>query len=698
VPSGDQASVVQSDGATPQDSRTIYAPRMVGDSGSGGMAGTVPPPGAGDAAAGKFLKADGTFAVPPGTATPFYQTVEDGGTPVTQRAKLSIAAGANITVAATDNGSDTTTLTIGAISYTAPVVRGIGNGTGTSAGSIVVTFPAGAVAGGLCLISAGHDYNLGLPTGWTSLFNSTGSTWNGLVCYKILSSGDISTGSVTIAAGGTADWLYQAVTFVGPTGGVRECVGLSTGSGGTAFTLTTSSAVIASDAAFYFSSMRGGSTPLTINRGISQQTVTGTNVVGLLYDESISAAGAVATIYGRGSGAFGQMQLATVIVEAVGSSSFGSVSSVGLSMPTDFTVSGSPVTSAGTLAVTANTQTANTFKAGPASGSPAAPTFRAIIPADVPAFVASGGSHAAGAVPDPGSSAGTTKFLREDATFAVPAGSLSVTTKGDLQGFSTVAARIPIGADTQVLVADSTQTLGLKWAAPASGFANPMTTKGDIIGAATGGTATRLPVGTDTQVLTADSTQTLGVKWAAPGGGGGSLVLLEAHTASSSAELDFTASISSTYDEYVVEIVGLIPATNGAAPRIQFSTDGGTSYDASSIYDWGHNNCAIGGSPGGNTQTSAAAILVFADSSGTGLLSSGTPALSATLKIYDPLSASNYKFVTGTGVGHYSGNSFRYVFTVGGVYRNTTAVNAFRLIMSSGNIASGIVRVYGVAH
>lgn len=42
---------------------------MVGDSGSGGTKGLVPAPGAGDAAAGKFLKADGTFAVPPGTAT-----------------------------------------------------------------------------------------------------------------------------------------------------------------------------------------------------------------------------------------------------------------------------------------------------------------------------------------------------------------------------------------------------------------------------------------------------------------------------------------------------------------------------------------------------------------------------------------------------------------------------------------------------
>jgi hypothetical protein len=40
---------------------------VVGDSGSGGTKGLVPAPGAGDAAAGKFLKADGTFAVPSGT-------------------------------------------------------------------------------------------------------------------------------------------------------------------------------------------------------------------------------------------------------------------------------------------------------------------------------------------------------------------------------------------------------------------------------------------------------------------------------------------------------------------------------------------------------------------------------------------------------------------------------------------------------
>lgn len=44
-------------------------PLMTGDAGSGGAAGAVPAPGAGDAAAGKFLKADASFAVPPGTGT-----------------------------------------------------------------------------------------------------------------------------------------------------------------------------------------------------------------------------------------------------------------------------------------------------------------------------------------------------------------------------------------------------------------------------------------------------------------------------------------------------------------------------------------------------------------------------------------------------------------------------------------------------
>jgi hypothetical protein len=57
----------------------------------------------------------------------------------------------------------------------------------------------------------------------------------------------------------------------------------------------------------------------------------------------------------------------------------------------------------------------------PSSAQPAFSNISGTAAAgQLPVFVASGGSHAAGAVPDPGASAGTTHFLREDATWAVP--------------------------------------------------------------------------------------------------------------------------------------------------------------------------------------------------------------------------------------------------------------------------------------
>ena len=65
----------------------------------------------------------------------------------------------------------------------------------------------------------------------------------------------------------------------------------------------------------------------------------------------------------------------------------GPVTSVGLSMPSEFTVTGSPVTSAGTFGVTKTNQLAHTVYAGPASGGAAAPTFRVLSAGDMPAGI-----------------------------------------------------------------------------------------------------------------------------------------------------------------------------------------------------------------------------------------------------------------------------------------------------------------------
>ena len=64
----------------------------------------------------------------------------------------------------------------------------------------------------------------------------------------------------------------------------------------------------------------------------------------------------------------------------------GTVISIGMTVPNIMSVSGSPITSTGTLAVTLATQTMNTIFAGPSSGANATPTFRALVSADIPSL------------------------------------------------------------------------------------------------------------------------------------------------------------------------------------------------------------------------------------------------------------------------------------------------------------------------
>jgi predicted RecA/RadA family phage recombinase len=67
----------------------------------------------------------------------------------------------------------------------------------------------------------------------------------------------------------------------------------------------------------------------------------------------------------------------------------GTVTSVGLALPAQFSVSGSPVTTSGTLTAGWVNVAANVVLAGPSSGGAAAPAFRSLVAADIPSLDAS---------------------------------------------------------------------------------------------------------------------------------------------------------------------------------------------------------------------------------------------------------------------------------------------------------------------
>ena len=194
--------------------------------------------------------------------------------------------------------------------------------------------------------------------------------------------------------------------------------------------------------------------------------------------------------------------------------------------------------------------------------------------------------------------------------------------------------------------------------------------------------------------LTADASG--GVTVASTGGSGrgaGSLDLLEVHSAGSSAELDFTAWYSTNYDEYRLEFINLLPSVNGVSLLVQFSTDGGTSYDSRAVYEYGRFYRSSSNTDGGSSADVSASGLPLwvGDLSNSTANSNG---LCGSMRLFQP-GSSLFKIAVWDTYSATAGG-VRYYIQFGGQYRGTSSVNALRIIASSGNVTSGSVRVYGV--
>jgi len=123
---------------------------------------------------------------------------------------------------------------------------------------------------------------------------------------------------------------------------------------------------------------------------------------------------------------------------------------------------------------------------------------------------------------------------------------------------------------------------GTSWVAV--GTASPLTTKGDVWGYST--TNARVPVGADATVLTADSTQALGVKWAAVSSGGMTLLSTTNLTGTATVISSISQSYSNLYiliqNPYVSAADTLLVKTNSTSPALA-SVFSGSASTASSI-------------------------------------------------------------------------------------------------------------------
>jgi hypothetical protein len=180
-----------------------------------------------------------------------------------------------------------------------------------------------------------------------------------------------------------------------------------------------------------------------------------------------------------------------------------------------------------------------------------------------------------------------------------------------------------------------------------------------------------------------------------PGAGSsGALVLLEQHTASASASLDFTTCISSTYDEYQIELVNVYPGTTGQTTRMRMSVNGGSTYPTST-YNWASFRASSAGSA---TAGSVSDSSIDLSGGGPQATTASAGGVTGTFKLFSPAAGATISVRVMGQSATYDGTAAPWVnAVVNGIYGSAAPVNAFQVFFSSGTVASGTIRCYGIA-
>ena len=178
---------------------------------------------------------------------------------------------------------------------------------------------------------------------------------------------------------------------------------------------------------------------------------------------------------------------------------------------------------------------------------------------------------------------------------------------------------------------------------------------------------------------------------------GGSLVLLETQTASSSATIDFTSNIDSTYKEYIFKFINCHPATNTALLTFQADTGTNTSYNqtmTTTVFRANHAEDDGGAALSYRTSSDQAQGTSFQGIS-QAISNDNDSGVSGVLKIFNPSSSVFVKHFMGeSNTAQATPDSQATYFA--GYFNTTTALTRFQFKMSSGNIDAGTFKLYGV--